>query len=143
MRNGKTTRTLRPKDYPWLDRSIASGTELTEHVGPTYGCVTEGGIACDVPGIQGFIEIPLDAIEWAPTQEEIEELYIKARDNFGSPKFDRILADDENGRTLFYDGDRLSMIVPIPFEKFDAMMNEAVNKGVYDDTLEEIVKRET
>lgn len=54
-------RDLTPSEYHWLDKTVKAGTIVTE-VDDLYGCCSESGTACLVPGIEGYCEIPTDAL---------------------------------------------------------------------------------
>ncbi len=51
-------------------------------------------------------------------QDTIEEAALEAAANMGAPEFDRIVADGD--RTLLMQGDRVTMIIDMPFEQLTA-----------------------
>jgi len=63
MRYFKIIREITTTECPWLDRNLKIGEIVALYMGHTYECVSNNGIAVNIKGIEGFVEIPLDAIE--------------------------------------------------------------------------------
>ena len=57
----KLIRRVTTKECFWLDHDIEEGTIVGEAV-DLYGCCTEGGVACYIPGVEGYCELPEDAL---------------------------------------------------------------------------------
>jgi len=58
----KTIRNISVSECPWLLADVPQGTEATIFNGGTYGCITSSGVAVNLEGIQGFVELPMDAL---------------------------------------------------------------------------------
>ena len=56
------TRDVTSKECPWLLEAVLKGTILTLFTGCTYGCVTDLGSPYLITGIEGFVELPNDAV---------------------------------------------------------------------------------
>ena len=67
MADVRLTRDVTRDECPWLDADLASGLEVHEFRGHTYGCISPLGIAVSVkPGEYPFFEVPINAIEFLP-----------------------------------------------------------------------------
>lgn len=59
----KVIRKVTMEECPWLDRDIEEGEIVEEYDGCTYGCITYKGVAVMIEGIEGFSELPINALE--------------------------------------------------------------------------------
>lgn len=60
----KVTRDITPKECPWLDKTIVTGTIVHEYNGYTYGCIAPEGIAVTtVKDETPFFEVPFAALD--------------------------------------------------------------------------------
>lgn len=82
------TRDVTPDEVEWLQRTYKKGDEIWEFTGATYGCIDSSkGMACsDVEGAGPFFEFPLDALDYARSND-IDEIVkrVKKRLDFISP----------------------------------------------------------
>ena len=51
------------EECPWLDRNMEEGELVEEFTGCTYGCITYSGTACNIKGMEGFRELPTNALK--------------------------------------------------------------------------------
>ena len=57
------TRSVTPKECPWLDETIPEGTEIFKYTGYDYGCISSSGTAVGfADGETPFFEIPNNAL---------------------------------------------------------------------------------
>jgi hypothetical protein len=63
-RTGELIRNISKKECAWIPRELKKGESVTEFLGPTYGCVSEAGVAVLLEGDDAFIEIPKTAVKW-------------------------------------------------------------------------------
>ena len=61
-------RNVTREECPWLPSDLAEGLRVERFTGHTYGCISPGGVAVIALGIEGFVEVPRDAVSSLPAE---------------------------------------------------------------------------
>lgn len=104
-------------EFPKANHSVAGAYSWEDALERTWHCGPEK-------------QIKFEFIDTAA----LEEAAIRSAANMGAPKFDRIESSPGGGQTYFYDGDRLAMIIDMPYEQFKEAMSKNLTKDQSNDT---------